>query len=81
MPYNIVLGHYQAALLYVIPSICCGLLYLGFLRVFGSSNALEMGLMALIICITCAILSPMVIKLHTKHQAGNAVTQEKYERK
>ena len=71
--YHLVLGHHQAALLYAVPSLCCGLLYLGLLYVFGVESALEMGLMALIICIICAELTPIVIKRYVKRHAGGTV--------
>ena len=76
--YHLVLGHYQAALLYAMPAACCGLLYLGLLWMFGLRSAVEIGLFALIVCILCVISVPVVIKLYTKHHAGGAMTGEDY---
>lgn len=75
--YHVVLGHHQAALFYAVPSFCCGLLYLGFWRVLGSRSALEMGLVALIVCVLCAELTPVVIKLYAERHAGGAVMKGK----
>lgn len=73
--YYLALGHSQTALLYAVPAVCCGLLYLGLWRVFGLLNSLEAGLTALIVCILCVILVPVINKLHTKHRANSAVTK------
>ena len=80
--YHLALGHYQAALLYAVPAVCCGLLYLGFLRMFGLGSAIETGIFVFLVCITCAVLTPVVIKLHSQrhaaHHASGTVTGEKY---
>ena len=72
--YHLALGHPQTALLYAVPSICCGLLYLGLLWLWDLRSALEAGLFAFIVCNACLILVPVAIKLHTKHHVGGAGT-------
>ncbi len=76
--YHLALGHPQTALLYAVPSICCGLLYLGLLWLWDLRSALEAGLLAFIVCNICLILVPVEIKLHTKHHASGDVTGGKY---
>ena len=76
--YRLVSRHPETALLYAVPAICCGLLYLGLLRLFDLGSAFEMGLLALIVCIICVILVPVVIKMHTKHYTGSVVTGDDY---
>jgi len=63
-------GEWGLALLYAIPALCCCLLYLGALRIFGVGSAIEMGLSVFLISAVCAVGIPIVMRLFGWHLAS-----------